>query len=152
MLVWKANRSKNQTRDRLASLGGSFRKAARSIARNLYEAKTPKERLRVLMQNWGFRLATGTALLTVLYPTFFTVYDTRVCTILGRFGDLADRTFSDDLWTQYLKFKRCVNDAVPGAMPLRDKDRYLWGRSLYYDCKRQCTGNTREVRGQIDQT
>jgi hypothetical protein len=61
VLVWKANRSKNQTRDRLASLGGSFRKAAQSIARNLYEAKTPKERLRVLMQNWGFRLATGTA-------------------------------------------------------------------------------------------
>jgi hypothetical protein len=83
------------------------------------------------MKDWGFRLPTASAILTVLYPNDFTVYDSRVCGELGAFEELADRQYSDSLWADYQRFLNKVNAAVPGSLSLRDKDRYLWGRSFY---------------------
>jgi hypothetical protein len=140
ILVWKANRSKTKARNRLAHrAGGSFQEAARLISRDLASSTSSKEMLKQLMDRWGFRLPTATALLTVLQPTEFTVYDIRVCSVLERFEDLAGRKFSDSLWDKYLEFKACVEAAAPTALSLRDKDRYLWGKSLYEDCRKQCT-------------
>ena len=73
----------------------------------------------------------ATAILTVLYPADFTVYDTRVCEQLAAFENLAHRKFSDELWADYRRFLEAVSAAVPGRISLRDKDRYLWGRSFH---------------------
>lgn len=79
MLSWKANRSKNKGRDRLARLSGDFESAVTSIGSALASAHDQKARLRCLMVEWGFRLPVASAILAVLYPDEFTIYDVRVC-------------------------------------------------------------------------
>jgi hypothetical protein len=136
ILIWKANRAKNRARDRLAREAGSFSNAIREIGTALRETKGAKERLGVLMnKRWDFRLATATAILTVLYPEEFTIYDERVVGQLGKFRKLGHKSFSDRLWEGYSEFKRVVEKSTPAELSLRDKDRYLWGKSFYEKAK-----------------
>jgi hypothetical protein len=83
------------------------------------------------MTKWGFRLPTASAILTVLYPEEFTVYDARVCEVLGGFGGLGDRKWSPEMWREYRRFVDAVrtNAEAPAALSLRDRDRWLWGKS-----------------------
>ena len=138
ILTWKANRSKTETKTRLERLGGSFSAAVSKISRALAESLEPKDKLQVLMSDWKFRLPMATAILTVLFPDDFTVYDIRVCDSLKRFHNLAARTFSDALWTEYCAFKAAVESESPAHLSLRDKDRYLWGKSFYEQSNKQC--------------
>jgi len=78
----------------------------------------------------GFRLPMASAILTVLYPEDFTVYDVRVCEALADFKDAQNSTRYEVLWSRYSKFIEAVRAAVPGQSALRDKDRYLWGKSF----------------------
>jgi hypothetical protein len=82
-----------------------------------------------LADEWGFRLPTTSAVLTVLYPDDFTVYDDRVCKQLGKFQDLVNRTNIDRLWAGYLDFKQAVERAADAELSLRNKDRVLFGKS-----------------------
>jgi hypothetical protein len=71
--------------------------------------------------------------MTVLWPKDFTVFDTRVCDELVRSG-LDDFHFlanmaAERLWPDYPRYCEAVAGAVPGSLALRDKDRFLWGRS-----------------------
>lgn len=137
ILIWKANRAKTKTKKRLSALAdGSYTNAVELIASDMHLAQQPKERLRVLMKKWGFQLPMASAVLTVLYPAEFTVYDVRICEMLGRFQDLASRGFTDNLWDSYLEFEKAVREATPDHLSLRDKDRYLWGKSFYEQVKR----------------
>jgi len=57
IFVWKANRAKTRVRDNLKRrANGSFSEAASKIASALSAAKDQKERLGILMQDWGLRL------------------------------------------------------------------------------------------------
>src|SRR3989442_860873 len=96
-------------------------------------AATPShtDRLRVLIQDWRFFLPMASAVLAVLYPHDFTVYDIRVCAALGDFQWVQNRTHYDDLWDGYSKYIAAVKRASPAALSLRDKDRWLWGKSFY---------------------
>jgi hypothetical protein len=67
----------------------------------------------------------------VLYPVEFTVYDARVCEELPEFRKLAEKSFSNAMWEQYQHFKKAVEESTPSELCLRDKDRYLWGKSFY---------------------
>ena len=78
ILIWKANRAKSMHARRLLGYGhGSLDETVVKLTRSVNRAGSPKERLFVLMRNWGFRLPTASAILTVLYPEEFTVYDVR---------------------------------------------------------------------------
>jgi hypothetical protein len=138
ILIWKANRSKTRTKKRLIRQAGDFSSAVQQIAAALSIRKQPKEKLELLMRTWGFRLPTATAILTILYPADFTVYDVRVSESLNGFRSLNERAFSDKLWGEYCSFKVKVELAAPAHLSLRDKDRYLWGKSFYRDAKAQC--------------
>ncbi len=138
ILTWKANRSKNTTKKRLETLGGSFSAAVSKIASALTANCEPKDKLQTLMCDWKFRLPMATAILTVLYPLDFTVYDIRVCDSLKRFHNLADRKFSDSLWEEYCAFKAAVERETPSHLSLRNKDRYLWGKSFFEESKKKC--------------
>lgn len=131
ILSWKASRAKNKSKNRLIEKAGTFEKATRAIAGALRAANSDDERLMRLMDDWGFRLPTATAILSVLYPRTYTVYDVRVCSELGRFAEIANWRFSSRLWARYQQFVKEVEAAVSKPMSLRDKDRYLWGRSVY---------------------
>ncbi|HSW00468.1 MAG TPA: hypothetical protein VLI39_09870 [Sedimentisphaerales bacterium] len=140
ILHWKAPRSKNRTKERLhRATNGGFACAVKQITEALYCPSQPaKDRLKLLMEDWGFRLPTATAILTVLWPEEFTVYDRRVCDTLGDFHYLGARHFSDDLWRDYLSFKQGVIDEKPCDLSLRDKDRYLWGKSFFEQAQNDC--------------
>jgi hypothetical protein len=143
ILIWKANRAKNITRDRLAREAGSFPEAIERIAVALSVAKENQAKLKVLMDKpWNFRLPTASAILTVLYPEEFTVYDERVCEALPSFKKLGDRRCDDAMWNEYLEFKHAVESCTPPDLCLRDKDRYLFGKSFYEQARKDAGAQT----------
>lgn len=105
IFIWKANRAKTKIRDNLKKRANeSFGDAVAQIAAKLSATKDRKERLAILMRDWGFRLPMASAILTALYPTDFTVYDTRVCKMFG----LDYRPwlpFSENLWVEYERYR-----------------------------------------------
>ena len=128
ILDWKAPRARTLHRSRLASIAGSFNRAASEIAAELHAATAPEEKLGLLLTKWGFQLPTATAILTVLYPDMFTVYDRRVCNTLSAFHKLGGMKWSPKTWGEYQRFISAVRDAAPQGLSLRDCDRWLWGQ------------------------
>ena len=55
---------------------------------------------------------------------------TRICDQLGGFDNLANSTLLNQVWEGYLEFRRAVEKAAPEDLSLRDKDRFLWGKSF----------------------
>jgi hypothetical protein len=145
ILIWKANRAKNLARVRLIekSRDRTFCGAVSEMASRLHRAADGKERLQILMTYYGFRLPTATAIASVLYPSDFTIYDKRVCDVLSEppvsrgFHRLGSREFTEDLWSKYQEFVRTVKSNTPPGYSLRDRDRYLWGKSLYEQIERE---------------
>lgn len=86
--------------------------------------------MRILTADWKFRLPMASAILTVLYPEAFTVYDVRVCDELGKHYGIQDRSKFDGLWADYCVYLQDVRDREPSVLKLRDKDRVLWARSF----------------------
>ena len=92
--------------------------------------------MKILIVEWGFLLPTASAILTVLYPLSFTIYDFRSCEVLERldsedsFVKLQNKTNFDSLWNGYEKFIAAVKEAGPSEYSLRDKDRWSWGKSF----------------------
>ena len=129
IIDWKAPRARTKHLSRLArNGGGTFTLATQRIAADLYSAVGPEQRLEVLMTKWDFRLPTASALLSVLYPDMFTVYDVRVCRMIGDFEKLGDRNWSAETWREYQQFKAEVRKHAPPNFTLRDCDRWLWGK------------------------
>jgi len=137
MLVWKANRAKNYHRERLKRISGkSFKNAISMIASGLRDRSEVADRLELLMSEWGFALPTATAILTLLYPEEFTVYDVVVCKELGWIYR-PYLSYSPKLWSYYLAYKQAVIEATPAGLSLRDKDRFLIGRAYRKDVELQ---------------
>ena len=75
----------------------------------------------------------ASALLTVLYPEEFTVYDQRVRGQL----EMDDFAYNNDVVERYFNeyiesVKKKVKD-LGFSLSLRDCDRLLWGKSWYED-------------------
>jgi hypothetical protein len=137
ILIWKAERGKNKNRDRLKKQAGSFQSAVSLIASELHKTPEQDKRLQVLMDQWGFYIPTATAILTILYPEEFTVYDVLVCREVG--CDYKPwREFSPGLWGDYEQFRDAVISKTPTGLALRDKDRFLIGRSFRLGVERDC--------------
>ena len=129
ILDWKASRARTRHRDRLIGLAGSFNAAVKMIDADLHAATTPEQRLGLLLTKWEFRLPTASAILTVLYPDTFTIYDIRVCNTLGAFHKLGDMKWSPEAWQEYQRFVVAVRGKAPQGLNLRDCDRWLWGQN-----------------------
>lgn len=142
IVIWKANRAKSRIAERLwrkAQPGEDLDAVARRLTASLYGARDACERFRLLLdeKEWGFYLPMASAVLTVLWPEEFTVYDFRVCEQLEKadrghctvFKHIAGWVHSDRLWRTYQDYVAAVKRAGPDGLSLRDKDRYLWARS-----------------------
>lgn len=136
IIMWKANRAKSRIAHKLlaARPDQSLDATCRELTRGLWEAPDAKARLFLLrlpppIGRWDFFLPTASAVLTVLWPSEFTVYDQRAREQLPGFERLGDLTDPDELWKGYQSFVDAVHAAVPGPLSLRDKDRTLFGRS-----------------------
>jgi hypothetical protein len=84
IVIWKANRAKSKIAGRLwrkAQPEEDLDAIARRLTASLYRARDACERFRLLLdeKEWGFYLPMASAVLTVLWPDEFTVYDMRVC-------------------------------------------------------------------------
>ncbi len=133
IVIWKANRAKSKVAKRLLAHRNdqaNLKSAVNSLLTAISKAKDQKARLSVLIEGWGFRLPMASAILTVLYPEDFTVYDDRVCNVLRNFKDAQNKTNFSTLWERYEAYVIAVKEAVPGCSSLRDKDRFLWGKSF----------------------
>lgn len=131
IVIWKANRAKTLIARRLLKHGQGHESLETAVAKLMAEiscAQGAKERLSVLIKQWGFRLPMASAILTVLFPNEFTVYDIRVCEELGGYKNADSENF-DFLWLRYHAYTEAVKKAAPEYPLLRDKDRYLWGKS-----------------------
>jgi hypothetical protein len=130
IVIWKANRAKSRIARRLLEGGHSdLEQAVVELTSSLARQPTAKERLHDLWAKWGLRLPMASAILTVLYPDEFTVYDYRLCEQLGDFHNLPNRSNFDELWRDYQALLRRVREVTPDGLSLRDRDRYLWGKS-----------------------
>jgi hypothetical protein len=137
IIIWKANRSKSKVAKRLLARGHrDLQSAVDSLMTTIANANGNKERLSALVEGWGFGLPMASAILTVLYPDDFTVYDVRVCDVLGDFKDAQYKTRYEDLWGRYSAYVARVRESVPEVQGLRDKDRCLWGQSFATQLRR----------------
>jgi hypothetical protein len=137
IVIWKANRSKSRiSKLMLSKAAANLDEAVAALISELVSAPTNKEKLYVLIQRWKFRLPMASAILAILYPLDFTVYDVRVCEIHKDFKKLKDTTNFEDLWVGYSAYICAVWKSAPIATTLRDKDRYLWGQSFAIQLKR----------------
>ena len=133
IVIWKANRAKSKVAERLLAQGNgqaNLGAAVGSLLAAISAAKDKRARLSLVIEGWGFRLPMASAILTVLYPEDFTVYDIRVCDVLGDFKDAQYKTNFATLWKRYSAYVIAVERAVPEYPSLRDKDRFLWGKSF----------------------
>ncbi len=139
IVIWKANRAKSRIAKRLLDKDQKKRKTLEPIVADLtmslHSAGGAKDRLRILFELWGFRLPMASAILTVLYPKEFSVYDFRVYSQLTLHEKLESKINFEKVWNGYRDFVEAVRKAVPNGMSLRDKDRFLWGRSFHDDLK-----------------
>lgn len=134
IIIWKANRAKSKTAKRLIKISDSknLDKIVKEITEMIHVAKTNEQKLVCLLGKWKFRLPMASAILTVLYPKIFTVYDVRVCKMLNDFHNVQNKSIKT-IWHEYEKYVDAVRKEVPAAKCLREKDRYLWGKSFFND-------------------
>jgi hypothetical protein len=133
IVVWKANRAKSRIAKRLIAKyprqDADLDAIVHKLTGSLFNAESHAERLRILLEDWGLYLPMASAVLAVLYPDYFTVYDYRVCEQLGRFQELSQWSQFDKIWPGYQQYREAVLAAGPDGLSLREKDRYFGGMS-----------------------
>jgi hypothetical protein len=130
IIIWKANRAKSRVARRMLRGFSTLDEATTSLTDSIAQAEDDRKRMKILVKDWGFRLPIASAILTVLYPDKFSVYDSRVCDMIDGFRDTQSLTNFEKLWTEYERYVKAVRRAVIGNYSLRDKDRWLWGKSF----------------------
>lgn len=131
IVIWKANRAKTQIAKKLLEQKfDSLDEAVFTLTSGISKEAELKDKLGYLMKVWRFQLPMASAIMTALYPNDFTVYDIRVCDELGDFHKLKNRLNFENVWSGYQDYKQKVIEATPQVKLLRDKDRFLWGRSF----------------------
>jgi hypothetical protein len=137
ILVWKANRAVSYHVKRLVKIGNcTFDKAVSKLAESLHSRPERRQKLELLITEWEFALPTATAILAILYPDEFTVYDVVVCGELEYCGQVQHKYrpqlyAPDAVWNEYETYHSAVVAATPAELSLRDKDRYLTGHAYH---------------------
>ena len=148
IIIWKANRAKTKIAQRLLNKAdgvNDLEAQVRELTSTIFQASGPNERLRILMVDWGFRLPMASAILTVLYPKEFTVYDVRVCDELNNHHMLQNKTKFEGLWEGYQRFVEDVSSTYPEIHSLRDKDRAHWAKSFEKQLRRDIENEFKEI-------
>lgn len=134
IIIWKANRAKSKVALKLIDHDGKVTHDLNTLVEKLTaaiaNAPDDKARMRILIEEWGFRLPMASAVLTVLYPDSFTVYDVRVCEELQNYHNVQNKAHFDKLWSGYQAYLDDVRSKEPTVSALRDKDRTLWAKSF----------------------
>jgi hypothetical protein len=143
IIIWKANRAKSKVALRLLTKDKLSRRdldvIVGDLTDSLAKANSDKERMRILFEEWEFQLPMASAILTVLWPRNFTVYDIRVCNELGNHHSVQNKTRFEDLWAGYTAYLEDVRKKEPSILTLRGKDMVLWAKSFERQLKNDIT-------------
>jgi len=115
-----------------------------ALTKSLAKAANDKTLMKILFEDWGFLLPMASAILTVLYPMSFTIYDFRICEVLDDFYNLQNKTNFDSLWNGYELFVAAVKKIGPSEYSLRNKDRWSWGKSFSRQLEKDIAENFRK--------
>ena len=141
IVIWKANRAKTKIAQRLLNYNPDIEKSVKDLTSKIFSATEDKQKLKVLIDDYKFRLPMSSAILSLLYPDNFTIYDVRVCDTLTNFKGLDNTTNFEKLWIRYMDYIESVRNYEPQNLSLRDKDRFLWGKSFYEQLNKDLTNN-----------
>lgn len=131
IIIWKANRAKTKIAQRLMNRNKNLEESVRELTSAIFSASENKMKLEVLICDYGFRLPMASAILSLLYPDDFTVYDIRVCDTFPDFKTIDNISNFDTKWARYLEYLESVRTYQDSHLSLRDKDRFLWGKSFH---------------------
>ncbi len=137
IVIWKANRAKSIVAAKLLRLSENknLNQICKLLTREIYGARKDSEKLGLLLGKWRFRLPMASAILSILYPDKFTIYDVRVCSQIKGFNNL-DSLSLHRKCERYFEFMDAVKNFVPEKKTLLEKDKFLWGKSFSQDLKR----------------
>ena len=101
-----------------------------------------EKQLKILLIKKGIKLATASAILTILYPTKFTVYDVGVRGEQKKLGLWNEKP--DDITNKKDAVKKYLEKYLPAVkvlarqyhLSLRNCDRALWSKSWYKDLQK----------------
>lgn len=141
IIIWKANRAKSKIAKKILRIAktNNLNTAVKLLTKDINKEKNNKEKLRILLEKWEFGLPMGSAVLTILYPNDYTVYDIRVCTILNKYFNLNNKKIDEKIGG-YFEYLEDVKERSK-KLVLREKDRELWGKSFYNGLKRDIENN-----------
>ena len=131
IVIWKANRAKTAIKKRVLKFDKRLDVAVKKLTREIYLTRTKEEKLGILLKKWKFRLPMASAILAVLYPDDFTVYDVRVRNQFN-IDDFSDR--KNQIEKYFSEFLPKVRNS--SGKNLREKDMRLWGKSFYTDLQK----------------
>jgi len=140
---WRSNNAKLRIAKRLINQFGDLHIAIKSISQALSNQNSSHFQRFEYLMGLGLRLPMVSAILTVLYPDVFTVFDFRVCSFpkLNHFAKLDQVKSVKKMWDGYQDYTSMVIANTPGWMALRTKDHYLWGRSFYEQLDKDVVNN-----------
>jgi hypothetical protein len=141
IVIWKANRAKTKIAQRLLNYNSDIEQSVKDLTSKIFSATDDKQKLKVLITDYKFRLPMSSAILSLLYPDNFTIYDVRVCETLINFKGLDNTTNFEKLWLGYKDYIESVRKYEPKNLSLRDKDRFLWGKSFYEQLNKDLKNN-----------
>ncbi|MDP3469606.1 MAG: hypothetical protein Q8S11_14800 [Daejeonella sp.] len=138
IVIWKSNRPKKQIAASIAkNANGNLTEGVKFLTNQLYTATNHETRMGILLDLDGIGLPMASAILTILYPNDFTIYDYRVAGELYKKVekkpvDLTNIGDKQNRWKAYLQFVKDVrNWEGSESQSLRTKDQCLWGKSFH---------------------
>lgn len=129
IVIWKANRAKTNIKKKLSKTA-TLSEAIRELTNDVVLGESPEEKLDVMIKKWKFGLPMATAILTVLYPENFTVYDYRVREQLGLDDIYSVKKYFKDFLPVVKKYSESRNESM------RETDKELWGKSFFDDLQK----------------
>ena len=118
-----------------------------ALTGEISRAAKGRVRFEILIARRGIGLSMATAILIVLYPEEFTVYDVCVCNVLNDFWNIGNSATTDKIWKEYVRFRDAVRQNAPRQLSLRGKDRWLWGQDVAEQLKRDIDNGFKRREG-----
>ena len=144
IIIWKANRAKSKIAKKFEN-ETNLDEAIKKLTSSIHQSATKKDKLAVLMNDYGFYLPMASAILSVLYQDEFSVYDIRVCDMLEqkykkkKYHKIKNWTF-EKLWIGYKEYLQKTIE-LSGKSSYREADKHLWGKSFYEQLEKDLSRN-----------
>jgi thermostable 8-oxoguanine DNA glycosylase len=137
IVTWKANRAKTRVKKGLLDAGTSVRQLMKEVS----QADSPVDKVEILCNVKWIGIPIASAILSVCYPTEFTVLDYRAWEALKQASVEGLPERPPRYAQSYLQYcEACRRFADRMGLSLRDLDRALWAKNWEDDLLELCKG------------